>query len=360
MDTPDKINNPKLRRLEQMFDFNWLIRQILRLWWVFLLIGMVGGIAGYLYAKSQKLAYKSHLTFALDEGKSGSNSIINLASEFGLNFGSGSSVFSGDNILNIIKSRHIVESVLASVDTFQNKPTTLAEYYLQITGYYKNKKEGDKIYFPAGMSKENYNYRQDSLLKLLYVSFSGNLISAERPDKRLGIYEINVSTPDEKLTKDFTDRLVKQSNSFYSEIRTKKAIHTLTVLEARADTLKRKLNYSINRKADAQDVNINPTFSKAQVPITEQQANIQVYGAAYAELFKNLELARFQYLNDIPLMQIIDQANYPMEKIQHSKLLYAILFAGIACLLLLMGVWLKRIFILSVNESNSKIQNQIV
>lgn len=356
MDTSDKKNNPKLQRLELMFDFNWMIRKILRLWWVFLILGIIGGIAGYLNAKFQKPVYKSHLTFALDEGKSGANSIVNLASEFGLNFGSGSNVFSGDNILNIIKSRHIVESVLTSVDTFQNKPGTMAEYYLEVTGYYKNKKEGDKINFPVGLSRENYSYQQDSLLKRLYISFSGHLISAERPDKRLGIYEISVTTPDEKLTKDFTDRLVQQSNNFYSEIRTKKAIHTLTVLDARADTLKRKLLNSIQRKANVQDVNVNPTFSQAQVPVTEQQANIQVYGAAYAELFKNLELARFQYLNDIPIMQIVDHANYPMEKVQRNKLGYAITFAAIACLLLLIGIWLRRIFILSTYESENKIQ----
>ena len=73
-------------------------------------------------------------------------------------------------------------------------------------------------------------------------------------------------------------------------------------------------------------------------PVLKQQTNIQVYGAAYGEMFKNLELARFQYLNEIPLMQIIDKANYPMEIIKLGKLKAAILFAFLAELLILV-VW---------------------
>jgi len=80
------------------------------------------------------------------------------------------------------------------------------------------------------------------------------------------------------------------------------------------------------------------------VPVQKQQTNIQVYGAAYAEMFKNLELARFQYLNEIPLMQIIDHANYPMEKIRSGKLKMAILFAVLAELLVLGWIGLRNLF----------------
>ena len=50
---------------------------------------------------------------------------------------------------------------------------------------------------------------------------------------------------------------------------------------------------------------------------------------------KNLELARYQYLKDIPLLQIIDDVNYPMRKIKRGKASTAILFSGIAALVVL-------------------------
>jgi len=61
-------------------------------------------------------------------------------------------------------------------------------------------------------------------------------------------------------------------------------------------------------------------------------------------MFKDLELARFNYLNEIPLMQIIDNANYPMEKIKLGKLKAAILFALFTELLLLTIFGLYKLF----------------
>jgi uncharacterized protein involved in exopolysaccharide biosynthesis len=106
--------------------------------------------------------------------------------------------------------------------------------------------------------------------------------------------------------------------------------------------MKGGLNASIADKAVSQDANLNPALAVTQVPIQKQQTNIQVYGTAYAELFKNLELARFQYLNEIPLMQIIDAADYPMERIKASRLKNGMLFATVACLLLLLFFWIRK------------------
>lgn len=345
MITKETEQRTRLERLETMLDISWLFKKVFHLWWVFLLVGIVFGLAGYFYAKSIPIKYKSHLTFALDDGKAGASGIISLASELGFNFNNGVSIFSGDNILNIIKSRHIVEDVLTSVDTFSGKSTSLIEYYLKIKNYYKNTPE-KKIYFPPRLSRTDYTYQQDSLLLLVSSQFSQRLIKAERPDKRLSIYEINVTTPNEKLTKIMTDRLVANANQFYITIRTQKTKQTLDILEGRVASMKGNLNQSISERAQVEDVNVNPAFSKAQVPVLKQQSNMQVYGTAYAELFKNLELARFQYLNEMPLMQVIDEANYPMEKIQKGKLITGVIFLVIACLGLFVMIWLQRVILI--------------
>lgn len=328
------------RNLQTFFNF------IFRNWLILLIVGILAGLGGIVYATFQKTHYKSHLTFALDEGNSGGGigNFLNLASQFGLNIGGGKDMFAGDNILDIMRSRRMVEKVFLTVDTFNNKPYSLIEYYLEITGQRKSNSKIKNIKFPVDQPRPSFSYQQDSLLYKTYLQFSKSSLFAERPDRKLSIYEVSVSSPDEKFTKDFTDRLVAETNNFYTEIRTKKAKETLNILEKRVDTMKRNLNSSIANKASVQDVNINPAFTEAQVPVQKQQANIQVYGAAYAEMFKNLELARFQYLNEIPLMQIIDAANYPMEKIKSGKLATAILFAIFFDLLFLLGLWIKQIF----------------
>lgn len=327
-------------------NFKSIIKRLQKIWWIFVITGILAGLAGILYAGMQKINYKSSLTFALDDGGAGGSGIgnfLNLASQFGINMGGSTDIFAGDNILEIMKSRRMVTKVFLSIDTFNNKPYTLIEYYLDITGNFKSIPEKTRIHFPVGQLPVDLSYQQDSLLYKIYQNFSDNNILAQRPNIKLSIYEVNITSPDEKFTKDFTDRLVSATNEFYIEIRTKKAKQTLGILEQRVAAMRGSLNSSITNKAAIQDINVNPAFSQAQVPIQKQQANIQVYGEAYAEMFKNLELARFQYLNEIPLMQIIDTTDYPMQKIKIGKLKTGIIWALISALIIVFILWVIRI-----------------
>ncbi len=324
-----------------------LIGELLNKWWLFLIVGLLAGVAGIYYASKQKTTYKSRLTFALDQGE-GMSGTISLAAQFGVNIGDGQDVFSGDNILEILKSRRMIEGTLLSIDTFQNKPYTLIEYFLQQNQDNNAKKERN-IHFPVGQSRSAFTYAQDSLLYQSYKDFAKNYITADKPDRKYNIYEVTITNPNEKFTKDFTDRLVEKTNEFYTDISTKKAKETLDILEKRVAVMKGNVNSSIGSKAEIQDVNLNPAFSAAQVPVLKQEANIQVYSGAYAEMFKNLEVARYQYLKRIPLMQIIDAANYPMQKIVASKLKTAIIFSFVACFIVFLILWIMNLLKLKID-----------
>jgi hypothetical protein len=52
------------------------------------------------------------LTFALEEGESGGGSLSGLASQFGYNIGGGGGAFTGDNLLELMKSRRLIQDVL--------------------------------------------------------------------------------------------------------------------------------------------------------------------------------------------------------------------------------------------------------
>ena len=169
-------------------------------------------------------------------------------------------------------------------------------------------------------------------------------MEADRPDKRLSIFSIRVKSGNEKFTKIFTDKLIHATDNLYTDISSKKERQTLEILEQRVASMKGSLSASISSKAASQDVNLNPAFAESQVPLQKQQVNIQAYGSAYGEMFKNLELARFQYLNKIPLIQIIDHADYPMKKIKTSKLKTAILFLLAGAFITFLLLWLIRLY----------------
>ncbi|HEY5368652.1 MAG TPA: Wzz/FepE/Etk N-terminal domain-containing protein [Hanamia sp.] len=330
--------------------------QAIKKWWLFLIVGLLAAIAGYVYAAKQKPVYDSYLSFALDEGGSegGMSAATGLASQFGISLGGAQDVFTGDNIIEIMLSRRIIEDVLLSVDTFNNKPMTLIEFYLENELSQGKNSKTNAIYFYPNELKTSFSYTKDSVLYNTYLKFKRDLISARRPDKKLNIYELTVSSHNEQFSKIFTDKLIDKTNRFYTDIRSKKAKETLEILEKRVPDMKGKLDAAITSKASIQDANLNTAFAGAMVPLLKEQTNTQVYGAAYAEMFKNLEMARFQYLKSIPLMQIIDEADYPMKKVKESKLITAIIFSVIATFIFLL-IFIGYITI-NISRYNNKLK----
>lgn len=288
--------------------------------WVYIvLFCFIGIIAGIIYAKKQSIQFESYLTFSLDEAsRSSGGGLSSLVAQFGIGTPD-NNLFSGDNIVEVIKSRTILERVLLSTDSFNGKAVTMIDYFNQIQSKNIDKETSSKnakIFFSPGFTKATSTYQQDSVLFKVYGDILKNNLIASRPDKQLNIYVIKFKSPNEKYTKIFTDKILSETTKFYTELKTKKSESTLKVLEQRIAAIKGNLNESISSKASSQDANVNPAFAAAQVPLQKQQLNMQVYGTAYGELYKNLELARFQFLQDIPLLQVINNSDYPMKKLE--------------------------------------------
>jgi hypothetical protein len=333
------------------FSFFDLLKKHIKL--MLAIVVLSAGLA-VLYAFMKAPTYKSRLTFSLDSGgQSGDlSAAAGIASQLGFSIGGGSNMFAEDNIIEIMMSRRVIENVLLTEHSFNNKEYTLIEYYLNESGAREDASSSSPlktVHFPAGSSREQYSYVQDSVLKEVYLEFNENMISIKRPDKKLNVYEVSVESWNEIYSKVFTDLLISETDSFYREVCTQKSENTLDILEQRAMEIKNNLNQSIDSKSQRMDADLNPAFASTVAPVEKEQYNVQLYGEAYAELFKNLEIARFQYLKDIPLLQIIDQAGYPMEKVRIRKSVALLIGATsgffLFSLILLMIV-LRRILIL--------------
>ena len=362
MNTPESIKS--VSENEENLAFNkfinpavlQFINMLLNKWKLFVVVGFLAGVLGIVFAYLKKPQFESRLTFALDAGSNDGalSGAMNLASQLGLGFGTGQSMFDGDNILEILVSRRMVENVLLSVDSFNGKSTTMVNYYLEINGIRKGLDENaylKNVQFPIGSKKGHLSYLQDSVLNNVYLGLSADDIIASRPDKKLSIYEVKVKSTNEKFSKIFTDRIVAETANFYTEITSRKDKETLEILEQRVSSLKGNVGASIETKASSQDANINPAFVAAQSLALKEQYNMQAYGEAYKEMFKTLEMARYQYLKKIPLLQIIDDADYPMKKIKLGKLRTGIIFSIAACFLLIFVLWVSSLLMKKTSSS---------
>ncbi|RFZ84818.1 lipopolysaccharide biosynthesis protein [Mucilaginibacter terrenus] len=287
-----------------------------RKWLTLLLAGLLGAGAGVAFSIFKKPVYTATSTFVLEEegGRGGGlGQYAGLASLAGIDMGrAGGGIFQGDNILQLYKSRVMIEKTLLSEVDINGKRQLLIDRYINFNKLRKKWKNNANVTFTGDPAK--FNRVQDSIISDLTENFNKNLLSVTKPDKKLSIINVDVKSDDEYFAKAFNNKLVETVNNFYTFTKTKKSSQNLAVLQRQADSVKRVLGYSISGVASAIDAspNANPAFTSLKVPSQKKQVDVQASSAIYAEIVKNLEISKISLRQETPLIQIIDQPVYPL------------------------------------------------
>ncbi len=302
---------------------------LLSRWLIILTAGIIGAVVGLTYAILKKPVYKAELSFALQDEKSGGglSSALGLASQFGIDLGGGSAggEFSGDNLMELMKSRLMVEKTLLTVVPINGKMETLAEMYINFNKLqqdWEGKPGLEDIHFLPGDDHSKFTLKQDSILGVFHDDLIKNNLSVDKIDKKLSIISISVSSKNELFSKNFTEILEKVVSDFYIQTKTKKAAKNVDILQRQTDSVRQALNSAISGVAMSADVNPNPnpSLQTLHVPSQRRQVDVQANTAILSELVKNLEIAKMSLLQETPLIQVIDSPILPLEKDRVGKL----------------------------------------
>lgn len=292
-------------------------------WKIILLAGIVGGLLGFLYAKFKKPVYTAECTFVLEEeSKGGLGQYAGLASMVGIDLGSmggSSGLFQGDNIIELYKSRLMLQKTLLTEADFNGKKELLINRYIDFNKLRERWAKDPKVGHVAfEKSQSKLSIKQDSIIGDIVKIINKKFLTVEKPDKKLSIISVKFESKDELFAKAFTDELVENVNSFYVQTKTKKSTQNLQILEKQADSVRRVLNYAIGGVAASIDANpnANEALRMLQVPSQRRQIDVQASSAIYAEIVKNLELAKVSLRRETPLIQVIDKPVLPLEKNQ--------------------------------------------
>lgn len=155
------------------------IKYFLSQWKLILLIGFIGGCIGLTYASLRKPVYTATLSFALedDKGGGGLSGALGLASSLGFDLGgSAGGAFSGTNIIELIKSRRVIEQTLLKPIQAGNHQMSIAEYFIGFKGWRANWDKSvpqlsTKISFPVDADRTRFSLQQDSVLELHFFYF---------------------------------------------------------------------------------------------------------------------------------------------------------------------------------------------
>jgi hypothetical protein len=293
------------------------------------LCAALGFILPLIYRAFQKPAYAASTTFILEEKSAAGGGLAGIASQVGLDLGSlgggGSSVFTGDNILDIIKSRVIIEKVLLT-PIAGNSGKTLADLYIEFSGL--------KERLPAPVSFASlgaHSVYQDSVLYVMYEQIAKKNVTVDRLNKKGSIFKIVTISPNQVFSKNFAERLLKETTTYYVNVKTSSASANVKRLQARGGSLLRVLNAKSYNAASYQILDPNVAFKSMSVPAEVSSRDKSIVFSIYAEVTKNLEMSRIALVSQTPVIQLLDVPKYPLMDDRKSFVFlgFAGLFAGL-------------------------------
>jgi uncharacterized protein involved in exopolysaccharide biosynthesis len=350
-----QIDNDEISIKELIQQLKEWIAYLKTKWKLIIGIAALGGIIGFVFASFQKPKFLATTTFVLEEDKGGGGlgGALGLASSFGLDLGGGGGgLFTSTNIIELMKSRFVVEKTLLNPVYLAGKEISLADYYIQI-----NKLNEDwiknpslkTINFPVNADRTKFSLQQDSILQTISADLKKNNLTIVQKDKKVTIISLTVKTENELFSKLFCEQLLKETSDFYIETKSKKSRLNVDILQRQADSIRAELNSAITGVAAATDnvYNLNPAFNVKTSPSRRKQVDVQANTAILTQLVAQLELSKVSLRKETPLVQLIDRPILPLEKEKlgrlKSLLLGGFLTAFLTVLYLIVTKWYKKV-----------------
>lgn len=326
----NQVDNDEISLKELLLKIKEWWGYLLSQWKLIIGVALIGALLGLAYAWTSKPIYKAEFSFVLEDEKSGGGlgGALGLASQFGLDLGGGGGggVFAGDNLLELMKSRSMVQKALLSPINLQGKNQSLADYYISLKGMRKGwegKAHLEKLNYPINADISKFNRTQDSVLMGMHQDVIKNLLSVAKVDKKLSILKVTVNSEDEIFSKAFTEALVSVVSNFYVETKTKKSTANVAILQHQTDSVRTQLNRAISGVAQSNDAipNLNSARQVLRSSGQQRQIDVQANTAILTELVKNLELSKLSLRKETPLIQVIDRPVLPLavERLGKSK-----------------------------------------
>ena len=317
--------------------------------WKLLLFSLALGTGlGAVYSVLKDPVFHAESSFVLEEeGMGGIGQMSGIASLLGVNLGGiggTNGLFQGDNIMELYRSDRMLEESLLS--PFDNE-SLLVDRFIEFEEL-ENKWAStiDLSGLTFSPSKENHGVKQDSVIKEIAKLIREKQLEVVKPDRKLSIIQVNISSKDEQFAKLFNETLVSNVNTFYLETKTKKTGDNLRILQIQADSVRAILDASLGTLASEQDrvPNANPLLNAATVNERRKQVDVQTSAAVFEEIVKNLEMAKINHRINTPLIQLIDSPKLPLKRSEVRLVKGMVYGAIIFGILALSFLYLRRVY----------------
>jgi hypothetical protein len=264
--------------------------------------------------------YTAKVNFVIEENKQNAGGIFSaLAGQIGLDMSSLSSssgILAGDNVLELLKSPTLLKKVLLS-SAPQDSGTSIAWVYMNSYGYHDSfQKIVGKPTFFLPMHDENINSSnrsEDSLLQIISKRIREKEMSVYKPDKKLSIFSLELTTRNEQMSQLISSRLIDQASKLFIETKTKRLRSNVERLQKKADSIAYLLNKSTYSSATKSLLNANPSYVTTEVDLEISNREKGLLSVLYGDLNKSLDISKTALIQETPTIEVIDRPELPLQ-----------------------------------------------
>ncbi len=300
------------------------------------LIGIATGVLAILVVTFQKPVYKAKLSFLLNENDPGmSFNISSLAGLAGLSGLGGGVNVSEDKLIFLANSRALIGSTLLCKTNIDGKDDILANHYIRKFKLDKGFKKDTVLENFDGFANDKTNklsYQENKAIDIIIKQITDQKKYGIEVKKKAGIVaqwagvvSLEFKDVHEEIAKVFIDTLYGKLSEYYTQKAIGRQLRTYNLIKHRADSIQGLLTEAENRGANLADENIKLFRMRGRLEIERSKRDVEMLTLMYAEVIKNLEMAKFNLDNQTPVFQIVDTPTYPLYYKKTSRSL-----AGIA------------------------------
>ncbi len=316
--------------------FKNIYNLLLSKWKIIVIICFLGAILGFGFAQFQKPIYISKYSFILNEND-GSTS-LNLSSLAGLagiaGIAGGSNNVNEDKLLYLANSRQIIGSTLVEKATINGEEKLMVNHFIDIYKLAKGFKsdtclENFTYFIHADLDK--FTYQENKVLDIIIKKINDNkqlFIDTKKKTgiviQSAGIITMEFKSISEEFSKYFIENLYRNLSDYYTNRTIQRQYKNYVLIKERADSIKSVLFEKENYGADIFDKNVRVVRMAGKVDLERTRRDVQMLSLMYAEVLKNLEIAKFTLDNQTPFFQTVDKPTLPLEKKKLSRLISAI------------------------------------
>jgi len=311
---------------EDQFSFDDIVKKlvsfknlIVKNWKILVLSIIIGTGGGYLFEiiTRKPPIYVAKIVFNMENGGSNSNGgLSDLASAFGITGANSSSasLFSGDNFIELLKTKNLYNRALLTRVNIFGKSYIFGNYYLEKSGILKDELEDDVEMQTFKFTHDKYdsttlNERQKVRMVQNYL-MPYTIVAND--SKKASFLSLAVTTRNDTLSYIWANLYLKIVTDFYKETKTNKTRELRDLIKNRVDSLKRELYQSQAEAAKYADQNQQIIVQEGLVKQQRLQTNSGQLQGMYFEGMKNLDNLNFSMAKETPLLSRIDDSELPI------------------------------------------------